>query len=268
MLYKFDNLSAALDSLGYQQLDTSSVKIMKRDLTQEANSGNIAYRSDGVYLTIDGKEYKGYMYHKHPNIARYGFPKFHITECKTILEQRAGSRFDNNYFWENNNTVTLIDRGTHETHKDIELELCGNCRAKSRVDYTDTQGFFETLEGIMDNSDLEMELDIMGYPIKPINWQMVSKNYRIQKNYTCENPKCGIAIEVAVDRRFIHVHHKDGNKINCNISNLECLCVLCHSKQDERHIANFQKKRLLDEVKTFVIKYKSVLEKLGHIFPQ
>lgn len=264
MIYKFDKLSAKLDEMGFEQIASNGVRIMKRDLTQEANKGNIEYREDGVYLKIDGKEYKGYMYHKFPDIDKYGLPRFHITDCVTINEQKLSGRFDNNYYWQNSNVVSLTDRRTGTVHNDVELNLCSNCRKKSKADYTNTEGFFETLGSLMEDTNTNFEVDIMGYPISPINWYEVSRAYRESKNYTCENIHCGIQIIEGSDKRFIHVHHKDGNKLNCNVSNFECLCVLCHAHEDERHILNFQKKRLQVEIKAFVKKYESELKRLGN----
>lgn len=266
MIYRFDKLKLKLDQMGYDSHTSNATRIMKKDLTQEAKAGNIQYRSDGVYLTVDGKEYKGYMYHKYPNIALYGMPKFHITECTTIQQQKATGRFDNSYFWQNTSVVTLTDRGNGEVHNDVNLVLCNNCRSQSRVPYRSTEAFFESLGNMMNDPNLEVEVDIMGYPIRPINWNEVSKRYREEKNYTCEHPSCGVVIKEPLDKRFIHVHHKDGNKLNCAKSNLECLCVLCHSQSDEKHIQNFQKARLESEINAFLKKYSSELTKLGNKF--
>ena len=264
MIYKFDKLSAKLDELGFERISANGIRIMKRDLTQEANKGNIDFREDGVYLKIDGKEYKGYMYHKFPDIDRYGLPKFHITDCVTINEQKLNKRFDNSYYWQNSNLVSLTDRKTGKVHNDVELKLCNNCRNKSKVKYTNTEVFFVTLGSLTEDVNTEYEVDIMGYPLKPINWYQVSKAYREEKKYTCEHPSCGITMTEVLDKRFIHVHHKDGNKLNNKISNFECLCVLCHSKEDERHVLNFQKKRMQAEVDAFLKKYSSELRRLGN----
>lgn len=265
-LYKFEKLSARLDELGYESIASNGVRIMKRDLTQETNAGNIEFREDGVYLKIDGNEYKGYMYHKYPNIDLYGLPKFHITECNAVREQKLSGRFDNNYYWQNSNVVTLIDRATKREHKDVKLVLCGYCNLQSKVIYKNTEDFFETMGSIMEEVNTEFEVDIMGYPIKPINWYELSRNFRIKMNYTCANSECGITITEPRDRRFIHVHHKDGNKLNCNVNNLECLCVLCHANEDEMHLANFQKKRMKSELNAFVKIYHNELARLGNKF--
>jgi hypothetical protein len=266
MIYKFEKLSAKLDEMGFEHIASNGVRIMKRDLTQEANKGNIKFKEDGVYLTSDGKEYKGYMYLKFPDLSVYPIPSFHITECKTVIQQKGANRFDDRYFWSNSNDVTIKDRSTGTVHENVKLKLCGNCKGLSKVKYANTEGFFETLGTIVDDINTKYEVDISGYTLRPINWYQVSRVYRETKNYTCEHPQCGITITEALDKRFIHVHHKDGNKLNNHVSNFECLCVLCHANEDERHIQNFQKKRMQIEVKAFVKKYEAQLRELGNIY--
>ena len=147
MLYTFSNLAQRLSQLGYPEPTESGFRVIRRDLTQEEQAGNIDFREDGIYLTIDGQEYNGYMYLKYPDVARFGFPKFHITNCQTVLGQRNRGQFDGRYFWHNSNTVTIEDRANGQVHENINLDLCGYCRNQSSIrDYSDTEGFFSLLD--------------------------------------------------------------------------------------------------------------------------
>lgn len=78
------------------------------------------------------------------------------------------------------------------------------------------------------------EVDIFGYTR---DWEEISRNYREAHNYTCE--RCGLHIDDIFDRQYIHCHHKDENKLNNRESNLECLCIRCHSEVNEYHKHNF-----------------------------
>jgi hypothetical protein len=263
MLYDFINLANRLTQLGYPEPSQSGFRVMRRDLTQEEKAGNIDFKEDGIYLTIDGQEHKGYMYLKFPSVGRFGFPVFHITNCKTILDQRTRGQFDGRYFWHNSNTVTLEDRDNGQIYENANLKLCNNCKRQSLIsDYTDTQGFFNLLDTAdLESINTEVEVDIFGYTL---DWEQISRAYRREKEYTCES--CGIRIEEVSDKRFIHVHHKSGNKLNNRKSNLECLCILCHANKDETHEQNFDKKRMQIQVNTFVKKYRERLQQLGNKF--
>ena len=259
MLYLFSNLAQRLTQLGYPEPTESGFRVIKRDLTQEEQAGNIEFREDGIYLTIDGQEYKGYMYLKYPDVARFGFPKFHITNCQTVLGQRTRGQFDGRYFWHNSNKVTIEDRANGNVHEDINLGLCGYCRNQSSItEYSDTQGFFSLLDQ-QEQEDIneEVEVDIFGYTL---DWQQISREFRKEKEYTCES--CGIQIDEPSDRRFIHVHHRSGNKLNNRRNNLECLCVLCHANKDATHERNFERRRMQADIRAFVDKYRERLEEL------
>lgn len=261
MLYTFENLAARLTQLGFPEATESGFRVIRRDLTQEEQAGNVQFREDGIYLTIDGQEYKGYMYLKYPNVNRFGIPKFHITNCQTVLDQRANERFDGRYFWHNSNTVTIEDRTNGQVHENINLILCNYCRHQSDIsEYSDTQGFFSLLDK-QEQEDInqEYEVDIFGYTL---DWQQISREYRKEKNYTCEC--CRIMIDIPADRRFIHVHHKNGKKVNNRRNNLECVCVLCHAHKDKTHEHNFERRRMQADIKAFIEKYKDKLNQLGN----
>ena len=82
----------------------------------------------------------------------------------------------------------------------------------------------------------ENETDLEGYIWE---WQKISQAYRTKKNYTCEI--CGFSPEKRMDRQFIHVHRRDGIKTNNDETNLQCLCITCHSKVNMTHQENFSK---------------------------
>jgi hypothetical protein len=78
---------------------------------------------------------------------------------------------------------------------------------------------------LLDRGDDETEVRDDEYPLE---WERISSEYRESVAYTCED--CGVFLGDEV--RYLHVHHKDGNKRNCEQYNLEAVCVLCH---DRRH---------------------------------
>ena len=268
-LRPFNTSHHFLDSLGIPRLDQyeNNVIVNRIDLTLQEKEGNIEWRDDGIYLKINEKFQRGFMYIKEPDIQQYGNPKFHIFECSTIKQQKLNNNFDNHYFWSNSPTVTLTDRVTGDIKKE-ELELCYNCKkileSRTGEKIKNTKEFHDLLninDHNIENNLNQQETDIFN---RPLNWRAISRAYREEKNYTCEN--CGFGGEHLInnhDKRHIHVHHIIPYELtNTHRNNLRAVCVLCHYYEDEHHQNNFEKSRLKRELLSFVKKYRNVLIEL------
>jgi hypothetical protein len=138
------------------------------------------------------------------------------------------------------------------------LSYCNYCKHELFDGIKTTQDFFDKLDKTQINSK-NIEVDIFGY-VK--DKEKISKQYREKKDYTCES--CGIKPANILEKRYWHTHHKDGNKTNNSESNLQCLCVLCHSYKDIRHEENFDTKRMKTELDYFVKQYKNELIKINN----
>ena len=266
MLYKFTKLADRLTQLGFSEANQRGIQVITRDLSQEERAERLDFKDDGIYLNVDGQEYKGYMYLKFKvQIAQYGLPKFHITNCSKVREERAANRFNGKYFWCNSNLVSIEDRPSGKIFNDQVLDLCNYCRSESDIEeYNNTEGFRSLLDSQeIDEPQAEIQLDMFG---RPLDWDSISKAYRQEKNFTCE--KCGFGgdmLETLTDRGFIHTDHIVAWELaNMRRNNLQCLCILCHSQKDEVHKRNFSKPGMQKRIKRFIDKYRNKLEELGN----
>ncbi|WP_415374561.1 HNH endonuclease [Patiriisocius sp. Uisw_017] len=271
-LIKFNKAHSYLDKIGVPRLEeyNSNVIIDRIDFTEQENDGSLEWREDGVYLNVRGNFQKGFMFNKDYKKSEYGNPRFHLFECSVIekfIEKGILSRY---YFWSNSDLVTVTQRGTKKEYPDQNLDLCAKCRAilhERNLDrINDTEDFHKLLDlndkNIKENIE-EVETDLYK---RPLNWRSISKAYREEQNYTCE--ECGFGgsdLESNYDKRYLHTHHIDSyNLINTHRDNLKSVCVLCHYNQDEHHQSNFEKPRLKRELNSFVNKYRNRLIEIGN----
>lgn len=266
-LTKFHKTHEYLDEIGIPRLDkySNNVIVDRIDFTEQENDGSLEWREDGVYIKVKGKHQRGFMFNKDYKVSEYGNPKFHLFECSVIerfIEQGILSRF---YFYSNSDLVTVTQRGTKIEYKNQKLSLCSKCSgmlSERNLDYIGNTEDFHNLLDLNDteieNSNEEIETDIFN---RPLNWRSISRAYRLEHNYTCE--ECGFGgddLENNYDKRYIHAHHIDGYALlNTHRSNLKSVCVLCHYNQDEHHKSNFEKPRMKKELDNFINKYKTKL---------
>lgn len=200
-------------------------------------------------------------------LEKYGKPKYHICKCKTLEEFIEKGKFNGHYtngYKGDEVPVQNLSNGK-EIVKVSDLPLCRNCIEKlSQYSDMTFKEFADLLEKSRLNS--EIEPDIFGYTS---DWDKISRQYKESKDYTCE--KCGLKVSNCFDRMYIHCHHKDGDKLHNDFSNLQCLCIKCHSQVNERHKENFSKgtnKLELEEFEksTILTKFKN-MEKNNAITP-
>lgn len=244
-IYDFSKFKAALKKLGYTigVAKPSYIPLEVADVNLSIiQRGEVEITNEGIFYVNPntGNKQQIFLYMRNYDMASWGKPRFHITNCETL--QSLGTK---RYRRANTGTVMVYDTSQE---KDVEvsgLPLCKNClkiiRTSRQFDYgydMTSEEFEQILRAAGEDTenDQEPDTDLEGYTWK---WQKISEAYRTKKNYTCEI--CGFTPENRMDRQFIHVHHKDGRKTNNRESNLQCLCIACHSNVNPAHQENFSK---------------------------
>lgn len=240
-LYQFENLINFLNNKGIAVNKQQGYVVFRAEVGQkEFKSNLVTFKDDGIFfLDANNIEHRGYMYQDNYRIQEYSaFPKFHVLACKTIQEFKQKGTFGSYYRFSNLCAETIRDRDTGQVYEDKELELCNNCRTLLRerdLEVLKTSyDFFKEWGGLQEEIETNTEVDMFGY-VK--EWQRISRIYRQQQNYTCE--KCNIILD-GMNKRFLEVHHVNGDKTNNKEENLKCLCIECHSTVDQRHLLNYQ----------------------------
>jgi tetratricopeptide (TPR) repeat protein len=211
--------------------------------------------------------------------SRYDNPreyKYHISWCRTLEDMKRKGRFKSRYFVSRRVDgifkVNLIDgEEIVESNKLVEMEVCKNCLDKlSYKGYSHKGKYIERIN-IYNDFKISEFLESFGSKIytvppndvdtAPINvytndFNQISIDYRKSQNWKCE--QCGK--DLRDNNKNLHTHHIDGNKSNNKYSNLQALCIECHSKQPNHSQMN--NSFLKSKRKTIDQKPKPLIEKL------
>ena len=245
VICSFKKIKRALENLGYTIPPGNPGKIDGWDLVN-LNKDEVKFEIDNsgdFYLAFkNGKKQKVFLYKKEYHISGYenSKPRYHVKKCRTFQDYSPSL-----YRVANTGSVIVWDMDTGKNVEVSELPLCKNCLELLKAEnsnYTPPQTSKE-FEQVLKNENT----DLKGYLPK---WSKISKEYREKQNYTCEI--CGFH----ADKQFIQVHHKDGDKKNNEESNLQCLCIECHSNVNSRHQENFSKGINKAKLDSFIKKYR------------
>lgn len=256
-IHDFFKLKLALQQRGYSiGLARPYIPLPVADvnLGDDIQSGEIEETEEGIFYTepSTGHRQQVFLYKKAMYLVYQGKrnkPVMHITICDAIKDFGQSQ-----YRRANTGSVDVWDKSSGHEETVSDLPLCRFCQEKilkkrdpfNPAPLAKSSDEFARLlkEASKITEQEDSNTDLKGYLW---NWQKKSEEYRTEHNYTCE--RCGYKASSRFDRQNIHVHHKDGNKLNNADNNLECLCVACHASVDNRHRENFSKganKRVLD----------------------
>lgn len=251
-LSAFEETHAWMNAAGYPKIDVESgYRVIRQDFALAYRNGQIAFEKDGIYLEYEGRKHRGYMFLREYFIEQYPGkgPRFHLLKCETIQQFINDGSFKQRYIWSNAERNTVVDRASKREHHDELLSICGYCSNAIRSEIGTTEDFAAIMEAI-NPKPIEVEVDIKGYVR---GWQRISRIAREVAGYRCA--ACDIQMVNKLHQKYIQVHHLNGNKLDNLAENLQCLCIYCHSKVDQRHLDNFGVGVNARELEEFLGKY-------------
>ena len=242
---------AELDERGIEIEDIGEVRVL--------DDGTLAYKNSRVLVHIRDV----HKYQRFSPIPRE-LPRFHVANCRTLQEMRLKNRFGRYVVATRDDGKFVINiQSRYRTWEELlsELWVCKNCLDHLQFDgYSHQLGrtrkemlfnrfslgvFFEKypkspIATSPAHSDISSPLDDY-----PNNWREISDNYRQKVGWSCE--ECTVSLAVPKYRKFLHVHHVNGIRSDCDDTNLQALCVRCHSDlPDHAHMRNTPDVRAFD----------------------
>lgn len=174
-------------------------------------------------------------------------PRIHLANCTTLQEMREQKRFSRYVVSTNTNGMFRINIVENNIPRSElrKLSVCQNClkflglggfsstwskqKKTSYVSNFNIQDFFKVYPRSLHVSVPGYDSENSPTNIYSFDFTEISKKYRESVNWRCE--KCGISLENPNWRKWLHVHHINGIKSDNSSSNLEAICIRCHSDE-------------------------------------
>lgn len=269
-IYRFNLFKQSLESLGIHVGEaTGFIAIGGEDVLPEHIQNITFVPGEGIKFNFgDGRTTRVFLYKRRYKLLQYGKPRYHIRNCSTIQDFINSGTFNREYRMANTDEVKVINWDNYNREELVDkLPLCKYCmnivlnetRRGDLMDFNHYQGRIDNVDSSVYADMLredaagekEVWVDVNGYTD---DWPAISYAYRERHNFTCE--RCGVKMETPMDYRFMQTHHRNGVKTNNSDSNLECLCIECHSQVDAAHRENFSKGANKVMLESFRKKYR------------
>lgn len=220
-------------------------------LIDRLQGAGIDVTADQIQVLDDGTlAYKGYrvlVYIRDiPSVGNRGsMPKYHFAHCRTLETMYRNHRSER-YVVAISDTglfrVNVLDGGV--TSEAVRLDVCQNCLTHIRWKGFDMQMARPSRLSIVDQ--FKLSEFFAKYPknlllvtpkhssdTAPLNaytedWSEVSARTRSRRGFKCE--KCSIVL-AGTESKYLHVHHRNGQKHDNSDVNLKVLCIGCHAEE-------------------------------------
>ncbi len=204
----------------------------------EVNRDEILVHADSTLL------YKGNRVLVHIRDATVYEPRFHISNCSTLIDMKLKGRFARYVVSESQDGNFYVRMGSGPLTKK-RLAVCQYCLGNISWNGFDRDRLSRERRLAIVSSfsipEFFKKYPISLHPVRPlhsvdtaplndypVNWESIANDLKSGLNYRCQECKLVIG---ELRKKYLHVHHINGNKNECTQDNLRCLCIRCHSNQ-------------------------------------
>jgi hypothetical protein len=169
--------------------------------------------------------------------------KYHITNCSTLKSMYSAGRYNRYVVSKRGDGRFTIDIG-RSTERIVRLEVCLNClsgiRNNRRYSKGDTKfgglgSKFDVKtwmsQAVFENNMPKPRYTEIDMPKNEYTKEFpeISRRLKEGAGYRCS--ECYLNLSAPENRKYLHVHHKNGLKFDNGYNNLQVLCIRCHAKK-------------------------------------
>lgn len=260
---------AELDRLVHGGLDVSSI-----DDVRVLPDGTLAYKDSRVLVYIRDVA----IYKKYKGNGVWNLPRFHFANCETLQKMRQEKRFERYVVAARKDglfEVNLIENEKNVRSSTERLRVCQNCLSalsyegfsrempsrerEARVSAFRLDKFFSAYPRALLMGRPEQMSNFAPLNVYPDDFPELAAKIKAARGWRCEALGCGVVLSAPELRKYLHLHHVNGQKYDSRPENLSLRCISCHSDEPRHaHVKampdylEFQRirPRLLDEVRS------------------
>ncbi|MCI0467257.1 MAG: hypothetical protein L0Y57_09685 [Beijerinckiaceae bacterium] len=262
--FKFDLLNRLKNQMGISddQYGSFSLEVDRGRLTREeldrltGDGIDISFEEltilpDGT-LALKDKRVLVYIRDLHIYGNEEREPRYHLVNCKTLVEMSQNGRFSR-YVCANkpngNFSLNIIRSGRAPFKEERRLAVCQNCLDGLKLNGFDLLGmnrehrrrfvaefspddFFTLYPRSLHSEVPKYNSDSAPINDYPPDFPQISERLRRENGWRCE--KCGNSFSGRHLRQYLQVHHVNGYRSDNSRQNLKILCIACHA-DEPRH---------------------------------
>jgi hypothetical protein len=243
----------------YDAGQSEQQRITRKDLERLRTTGIIVKADDiesldnGIF-TYQGVPVLLYIYQPmHWTEQDDRLPRYHLCNCRTWRDMKtkgrqdryvASTRIDGVFELE----VFIAARGASQKKME-RLPVCQNCldrlgwkgfrndgsltrnERRSHVEGFALDEFFAHYRKSMVREKPRWTASTMPTASYSDDFDEVSSRARAAAQWRCQHPECGRVLAASWQRRYLHVHHRNGVKGDNSADNLFVICIEHHAKQ-------------------------------------
>lgn len=226
-------------------------RLIELPIAEQLRGNGVEVRFEQLTRLPDGTlgygQYRVLLYIR--DVANYGgretLPKFHVFHCSVLERMQREKRFDRYVVATRDDGKFIVNlMGSSERGRVAELDVCQQCL--SGLNWNGFTSLIERDDRLETVRRFSLPAFFAKYPKDlvaftprhtsetaplndyPANWEDIKERVRARRGMQCES--CRRLLGQA-GRRFLHVHHRNGQKHDNEDSNLELLCIACHAEE-------------------------------------